>query len=43
MTLDLGSEEIRKNQESLKTSWNNSLVFSVSAKMKNLLTLAKNS
>ena len=40
---DLGSQKIRKYQESLKLSWNDSLVPSVPAKMKILLIVAKNS
>ena len=39
--LDLGSQEIRTYQESLKTSQNNSLVPSLPAKMQILLILAK--
>ena len=39
--LNIGSEEIRKNQKSLKTSQNDSLVPSLPAKMKILLILAK--
>ena len=40
-TSDSGSSEIRKDQESLKTSENISLVPSLPAKMKTLLMLEK--
>ena len=42
-TYNLESQEIRKYQENLKNSQNNSLVPSLPAKMKILLILAKNS
>ena len=42
-TYNLESQEIRKYQENLKNSQNNSLVPSRNAKMKILLILAKNS
>ena len=38
---DLGSQEIRKKQESIQTSQNDSLLPSLPAKMKNFLILAK--
>ena len=42
MTLDLESQEIRKDQENVKTSQNYKFVLSLPPKRKILLILAKN-